>query len=42
METWLILLGVLLPIAPLVQALDQRLDETEAEPATVAPPPAAD
>ena len=27
METWLILVGVLLPLAPVLQAVDRRLSE---------------
>ena len=29
METWLILVGVLLPLAPVLQAFDRRLSEPE-------------
>jgi hypothetical protein len=35
MESWLILLGVLLPLAPLLQFAEQRLDRTDTRPATV-------
>lgn len=29
METWLILVGVLLPLAPVLQAVDRRLSDRE-------------
>ena len=35
METWLILVGVLLPLAPVLQAVDRRLGEPEPRPARV-------
>jgi hypothetical protein len=34
MDTWLILIGVLLPLAPMLQILDRRLDDDD-RPATV-------
>jgi len=35
METWLILFGVLLPLAPLLQFAEQRLEEREPQPEAV-------
>ena len=35
MDTWLILLGVLLPLAPMLEMIDRRLDEQDRRPATV-------
>ena len=41
METWLILVGVLLPLAPVLQMVESRLAEPEPRRARVpdAPPP---
>jgi hypothetical protein len=35
MDTWLILLGVLLPLAPMLQMIDSRLDSDDRHPAPV-------
>ena len=35
MDTWLILLGVLLPLAPMLEMVDRRLGEDDQRPAPV-------
>jgi hypothetical protein len=35
MDTWLILFGVLLPLAPMLEMIDRRLDDDERRPAPV-------
>ena len=35
MDTWLILLGVLLPLAPMLEMIDRRLDAGDPTPAPI-------
>ena len=35
MDTWLILLGVLLPLAPMLELIDRRLDQQDRRPVRV-------